>query len=91
MNKQELIAKVADKAGVTKAQAQACVDAFVDVVTDALKDGDEIRLVGFGTFSAPMRKERTVRVPGTGETRTLPAMRVPKFKPGKGLKDTVAG
>ncbi len=89
MNKQELIAKVAEKAGVTKAQAAACMDAAIEAVAEALKNGDEVRLVGFGTFSAPMRKERTVRVPGTGETRTLPAMRVPKFKPGKTLKDAV--
>jgi len=89
MNKQELIARIAEKAGVTKAQAAACLDAAVEVVTEALKEGDEVRLVGFGTFSAPMRKERTVRVPGTKETRTLPAMRMPKFKPGKTLKDAV--
>ena len=89
MNKQELIAAVAEKAGLTKAQAQAALDAAIETVIEALKKGDEVRLVGFGTFSAPMRGERKVRIPGTGETKTLPAARTPKFKPGKGLKDAV--
>lgn len=89
MNKQELIAAVAEKAGLTKAQAQAALDAAIEAVIEALKKGDEVRLVGFGTFSAPMRGERKVRIPGTGDTKTLPAARMPKFKPGKGLKDAV--
>ncbi len=89
MNKQELIAKVAEKAGLTKAQAQAALDACIEAVVEELKSGGEVRLVGFGTFSAPIRPERQVRIPTTGETKTLPAMRVPKFKPGKGLKDAV--
>ncbi len=89
MNKQELIAQVAEKAGLSKAQATAALDAAIETVIEALKNGDEVRLIGFGTFSAPMRAERQVRIPGTGETKTLPAQRVPKFKPGKGLKEAV--
>ena len=89
MNKQELIAAVADKSGLTRAQAQAALDAAIEAVVEALKKGDEVRLVGFGTFSAPMRAARTIKVPGTGETRELPEQRVPKFKPGKSLKEAV--
>ena len=89
MNKQELISKAAEKAGISRKDAEAALNALVEVVTEAMKAGDEVRLIGFGTFSAPMRAERTVRVPGTGETKTLPAQRVPKFKPGKGLKEAV--
>ena len=89
MNKQELIASMAEKAGLTRAQAQAALDAFVETVVEELKKDGEVRLVGFGTFSAPVRPERKVRIPTTGEMKMLPAMRVPKFKPGKGLKDAV--
>ena len=89
MNKQELIAAMAEKAGLTKAQAQAALDAAIEVVVEALKKGDEVRLVGFGTFSAPIRPARTIKVPGTKETREVPEQRVPKFKPGKSLKEAV--
>ncbi len=89
MNKQEMIAKVAEKAGLSKKDAEAALNAAIEVVVEAMKAGDEVRLIGFGTFSAPMRAARKVRIPGTGETKDLPAMRVPKFKPGKGLKEAV--
>ena len=89
MNKQELIAKVAEKAGLSKTQASAAVDAFIETVTEALKGGDEVRFVGFGTFSVSNRKARKQKIPGTGEIREIPAMKVPRFKPGKSLKEAV--
>jgi len=89
MNKQELIANIADKAGLTKTQAQAAMEAAIEAVTEALKKGDEVRLIGFGTFSVTNRPARTIRIPGTKDTKDLPATNVPKFKAGKGLKDAV--
>ncbi len=89
MNKQELIAKVAGKADLTKAQAQAAMEAAIEVITEAMKDGDEVRLIGFGTFSVTRRPARTVRIPGTKDTKELPPTNVPKFKAGKGLKDAI--
>ena len=89
MNKQELIAKVAEKAGLTKSQAAAAMDAAIEAITEALKAGDEVRFVGFGTFSVSRRAARKQKIPGTGEIREIPAMNVPRFKPGKGLKEAV--
>lgn len=89
MNKQELIAAVADATGLSKAQAGAAVDAVFDAITGALKNDDEVRVINFGTFSISHRKARMARIPGTGETKELPATNVPKFKPGKALKDAV--
>ncbi len=89
MNKQELIAQVAEKAGLTKAQAQAALEAAIETVIGAMKEGDEVRLIGFGTFSVTRRPARTVRIPGTKDTKELPPTNVPKFKAGKGLKDAV--
>ncbi len=89
MNKQELIAKVAEKAGLTKTQAAAALDAAMESVMEALKAGDEVRLVGFGTFMVSHRKARTQKIPGSSEVRKIPAMNVPRFKPGKALKDAV--
>lgn len=89
MNKQDLISAVADTSGLTKADASKAVEAVFDSVTAALKKGDEVRLVGFGTFSVSQRKASTGRNPRTGETMAIKASSQPKFKAGKGLKDAV--
>jgi DNA-binding protein HU-beta len=89
MNKQELIASVADASGLTKADASKAVEAVFDGVTAALKKGDEVRLVGFGTFSVSKRKASTGRNPRTGAPMEIKASTQPKFKAGKGLKDAV--
>jgi len=89
MNKQELIAKMAEKSGLSKAQCGSAMEAAIAAITEALKSGDEVRLIGFGTFSVTNRPARTVRIPGTNDTKDVPATNVPKFKPGKGLKDAV--
>ena len=87
MNKNEFIDKVADMADMSKAEAERAVNAVFDSITKALKAGDDVRLVGFGTFSAAKRKAREGRNPATGATINIPASRVPKFSPSKGLKD----
>lgn len=87
MNKQDLIATVADSSGLTKADASKAVEAVFDAVTESLKKGGEVRLVGFGTFSVSQRKASTGRNPRTGETMTIAASNQPKFKAGKALKD----
>lgn len=89
MNKNDLVAKIADKAGLTKADAQKAVDAFVGSVTDALKKKDDVRLVGFGTFTTAKRAATEGRNPRTGAKIKIPASVQPKFKAGKGLKDSV--
>lgn len=89
MNKQDLIGSVADQSGLTKADAGKAVEAVFDAITAALKKGDEVRLVGFGTFSVSKRKASTGRNPRTGETMAIKASSQPKFKAGKGLKDAV--
>lgn len=89
MNKNELVSKVAEEAGLTKTDAAKAVDAFVSAVTGALKKGDEVRLVGFGTFSVAKRAATTGRNPRTGEPIKIPARKQPKFKAGKGLQDAV--
>ena len=89
MNKNELIAAVADKAGITKSDASDAVDAVLDVVTDTLKGGDDIRITGFGSFSVAHRAATEGRNPRTGETIKIKASKSPKFKAGKGLKDAV--
>ena len=89
MNKTELIAAIADKSGLTKADAEKALNTFIDVVTDALSDGDKVQLVGFGTFEIGKRAERTGRNPQTGEEITIPACKAPKFKAGKVLKEAV--
>ncbi len=89
MNKNDLVAAVAEAAGLTKADAAKAVDAVFDTVTDSLKGGNEVRLVGFGTFSVVSRKATTGRNPRTGETIQIAASKQPKFKAGKGLKDAV--
>ena len=89
MNKQELIATVADTSGLGKGDASKAVESVFDAITTALKKGDEVRLVGFGTFSVSKRKASTGRNPRTGAPMTIKASSQPKFKAGKGLKDAV--
>lgn len=89
MNKNELVAAVADKAGLSKSDASGAVDAVFDAITGALKGGDEVRLVGFGTFSVSKRAASKGRNPQTGAEIDIPASNQPKFKAGKGLKDSV--
>lgn len=89
MNKNDLVAAVADASELTKADAAKAVDAVFDTITGSLKGGDDVRLVGFGTFSVVNRKATTGRNPRTGETIQIAASKQPKFKAGKGLKDAV--
>jgi DNA-binding protein HU-beta len=89
MNKQDLISAVADSSGLSKTDAAKAVEGVFDSITGALKKGDEVRLVGFGTFSVSKRKASTGRNPRTGEAMTIKASTQPKFKAGKGLKDAV--
>ena len=90
MNKSELIDAIAEKGGLSKAAAGKALDATIAAVTDALKAGDTVTLVGFGTFSVKERAARTGRNPQTGATLEIKASKVPSFKAGKGLKDSVA-
>lgn len=89
MNKNDLVAAVADSADLSKADAAKAVDAVFESITGSLKKGGEVRLVGFGTFSVAKRKASTGRNPRTGESIQIPASKQPKFKAGKGLKDAV--
>ncbi len=89
VNKADLASKVADQAGISKADAVKAVDAVLDTITGALRGGDDVRLVGFGTFAVSNRAASTGRNPRTGATIQIPAARVPKFKAGKGLKDAL--
>ena len=89
MNKNELIANVADAAGLSKADATKAVDAVFNGITGALKKGGEVRLVGFGTFSVAQRAASQGRNPRTGAPINIPASKQPKFKAGKQLKDAV--
>ncbi|MDE3060073.1 MAG: HU family DNA-binding protein [Pseudomonadota bacterium] len=89
MNKNELIAEVADKTDLTKAKAAEAIDAFIAIVSKALAKGDEIRLVGFGTFCTVHRKATEGRNPRTGAVIKIAAANKPKFKPGKALAEMV--
>ncbi|NQV30948.1 MAG: HU family DNA-binding protein [Candidatus Marinimicrobia bacterium] len=89
MNKAELIAKIAEDSGITKVQAEKALGAFTGAVADSLKGGNKIALVGFGTFDVSARAARVARNPRTGDPINVPAMNVPRFKAGKGLKDSV--
>ena len=89
MNKAELVAALAAKTGDTKKASEAAVNAFVDVVTEALKKGEKVQLVGFGTFEARSRKARTGKNPRTGEALSIEAATVPAFKAGKAFKEVV--
>ena len=90
MNKSEFISSVAAKAGLSKADSQKAVTAVLATIEEALKAGDNVSLIGFGTFEAVARAEREARVPGTNKTVKVPATKVVKFKVGKQLKDSVA-
>ncbi len=90
MNKTDLINAVAEKAGCSKKDADAAVNAVIASVSDALAAGDSVQLVGFGTFEVRARAEKQGRNPKTGEAITVPAAKVPAFKAGKALKDAVA-
>ena len=89
MNKSELIAKIADKAELSKKDAEKALNAFVDGVTEALVAGDKVVLVGFGSFETKKRAARKGKNPQTGAIIDIPAATVPSFKVGKGLKDAV--
>lgn len=89
MNKNELAAAVAEKTGMNKADAQTATDAVFEVITETLKSGGDVRLIGFGNFTVQDRAATTGRNPMTGKPVDIPAKRVPKFAAGKGLKDTV--
>ena len=89
MNKTELVAAIADKAKISKKDAEAAVKAFTEVVTKELKKGGKIQLVGFGTFEVVKRAAREGRNPQTGKPMKIAASKAPKFKAGRGLKDIV--
>jgi DNA-binding protein HU-beta len=89
MNKQELIAEIATEAGLSKAAAAKVVDAFTDTVTAALKKGDSVTLIGFGTFTVSERAARTGRNPQTGKELKIAARKAPAFRAGKALKDAL--
>lgn len=89
MNKTELVAAMAEKSGLSKKDCAAALDAFTGVVEDALKAGDKVSLVGFGSFEAKVRLEREGRNPRTLETVKIPACKTPAFKAGKALKDAL--
>ena len=90
MNKTELIAAAAEKAGVSKKEAEAVVTAAFDAIAASLKEGEKVQLVGFGAFEVKARAERVGRNPQTKETITIPASKTPVFKAGKALKDAVS-
>lgn len=89
MNKTELIAAVAQKAELSKKDAEKAVAAVIGSIEDALKADDKVQLIGFGTFEVRQRAEKQGRNPRTGETMTFPATKVPAFKAGKALKDSL--
>ena len=89
MNKNDLVTAVANSTGLSKTDAGKAVDGVFDAITDALKGGDEVRLVGFGTFAVSSRAASEGRNPRTGEKIKIPASKQPKFKAGKGLRDSV--
>jgi DNA-binding protein HU-beta len=91
MNKEQLIQKIAGDVKLTKAQAKAALESFVDAVEKTLKKGDKIALVGFGTFSVSKRKARTGRNPATGATIKIPAKKAVKFKAGKEFTNFING
>lgn len=89
MNKADIINKVHETLGGTKADAERAVETMLGCIVDTLKDGNEVSIAGLGIFSAKMRNARTARNPRTGEAIEVPAMRVPKFRAAKALKDAV--
>lgn len=91
MNKAELIAQVANRAGMTRKDAEVAVTSVIDIITEKLKDGEKVQIVGFGTFEVKERAERIGRDPRTNEEIKIEASRAPAFKAGKVLKDAVNG
>lgn len=89
MNKVELVAKMSERTDLTKKDAELALNAFVDVVGDALKNGDKVQLIGFGTFEIVEKAARTGRNPQTGAEMQIAASKAPKFKAGKALKDMI--
>ncbi len=89
MNKAELIERVAKKAKLTKSQTETILDATIDAIQNAVSSGEEVKIVGFGTFDRASRKQRNGRNPKTGTTIVIPASRVPRFRPGKEFKALV--
>ncbi|MDR0949596.1 MAG: HU family DNA-binding protein [Lachnospiraceae bacterium] len=89
MNKAELIAAIAEQSDLSQKDAGKALKAFVDIVTEELKKGGKVQLVGFGTFEVTERAERDGRNPQNGEPMKIPASKAPKFKAGKGLKEAV--
>ena len=87
MNKAQLIEKLAEKTNLTKTQAEAFLDATLEIIQKSVARGDEVKLVGFGTFSRLSRKQRNGRNPKTGAPVIIPGAKVPRFKPGKDFKD----
>ncbi len=90
MNKAELVKKSAQLSKLSQAQVEAALDAIVDVIEKTVSKGDEVKLVGFGTFSRTKRKERVGRNPQNGNSVKIPATKVPKFRPGKDFRDRVS-
>ncbi len=89
MNKNDLVSKVSDETGLSKSDSAKAVDSVIETITSELKSGGDVRLVGFGTFLVTKRKATTGRNPQTGESINIPAANVPKFRPGKSLKETL--
>jgi len=89
MNKTELVVAIAEKTELSKVKVEAALNAFTQVVTEAIKTGDKVQLIGFGTFEASERAARSGRNPQTGATIDIKASKAPKFKAGKALKDAV--
>ena len=90
MTKAEFVAKVAEKAGLKKVDAEKAVNAFLATVSEALKAGDKVAFTGFGSFDVTERAAREGRNPGTGEKMKIKASKVPKFRAGKALRDSIA-
>ena len=89
MNKAELVAAMADQAGLSKKDSEKALKAFTDVVAEELKKGEKVQLVGFGTFEVAQRAAREGRNPQSGAVMKIPASKAPKFKAGKALKDSI--
>ena len=90
MNKTDLVNAVAEKAGLSKKDSEKAINAVVDSIIDALKSGDKVQLIGFGSFEVKSRAERTGRNPRTKETIKIPAAKLPQFKAGKAFKDAIS-
>ena len=89
MNKSELVEVIAQKSRLTKKDCETALNAFIASITDALKSGDKVQLVGFGSFEVKQRAARTARNPKTNEPVKIPASKLPMFKPGKALKEAI--